>query len=66
MDEAGDKHRLDVSESEEPTVSETTVDNTDLGELFSWTKSDGLREFDLSGSSELEISVFGISTSLRG
>jgi len=35
MDEAGDKHRLDVSESEEPTVSETTVDKTDLGELFS-------------------------------
>lgn len=66
MDEVGDKHLVGVSESEEPRVSETTVDNTDLGELFSWPKSDDFRELDLSGCSELEIPVFGNSTSLRG
>jgi predicted RNA-binding protein (virulence factor B family) len=64
MDGNGDKLPVEVSESKKPRVSKTTADDTNFGELFS-PKSNDTSELDLGGSYKLEISFFGISTSLR-
>lgn len=47
-------------------ASEPTVDNTDFGDLFSWSEDDRFGDMDLLGLSGRKIPFWGGFTSLRG
>lgn len=65
-DETGDGLPFCVFESVEPSVSEPTADNTDVGDWFSCSEAEKFGDTDLTGGSRTEIPFLSGCTSLRG
>ena len=65
-DETGDGLPFCVFESGEPSVSEPTADNTDVGDWFSCSEAEKIGDTDLTGGSRTEIPFLSGCTSFRG